>query len=281
MSREIIIYCDESDSSGRHFGNFYGGVMIESIHLREVNERLHRRKAELNLMGEVKWQKITEPYADKYIALIDTVFDLVTERKLKLRIMFTQNALQAPEAVRRQSDEAFFKLYYQFVKHAFGLAYAGNAPHETKVRLYFDSLPDTAERCAAFKGYVCGLNHARNLRAARVRIQEDQIAEVDSKEHVLLQCIDIVLGAMPFRLNDKHKEKPMGSRVRGKRTIAKERVYKHILKRIRLIQPNFNIGINTGTPTGVEDRWQMPYRHWRFVPSGAEYRPELTKRGRK
>ena len=38
---------------------------------------------------------------------------------------------------------------------------------------------------------------------------------------------------MAFRLNDKHKIKPPGQRTRGKRTIAKERLYKHISQRIR------------------------------------------------
>ncbi|MGQ0530962.1 MAG: DUF3800 domain-containing protein [Panacagrimonas sp.] len=279
MSREILIYCDESDASGAHFGHFYGGALVESTHLAEVVDRLTRRKAELNFMGEVKWQKITQTYAEKYLALLDTLFDLLGEHKLKLRVMFTQNAFRPQEAIRRQEDEAFFKLYYQFVKHAFGLGHAGRADSETKVRLLFDSLPDTAERCAAFKGYVLGLNQSRAFRSARIRIQDDQIAEVDSHDHVILQCLDIVLGAMPFRLNDKHREKPAGSRVRGKRTIAKERVYKHILMRIRHLHPNFNIGISTGTPNGLDDRWAMPYRHWRFVPAEAEYRPELTKRG--
>ena len=276
MSRELSIYCDESDVTGAHYGNFYGGILVESAHLAEVIERLERKKAELNLHGEVKWQKITQPYATKYMALMDSLFELAGEGKVKLRIMFTQKAYLPPEPVRRQADEAFLKLYYQFVKHAFGLQHAGNGS-ETKVRLYFDWLPDTAERCAAFKGYVGGLNSSREFRAARIHIQKDQIAEVDSKQHVLLQCLDIVLGSMPFKLNNKHKEKPEGSRVRGKRTIAKEKVYKHINKCIRGLYPGFNIGVSTGTPNGVEDRWNMPYRHWRFMPRDARYDATLTK----
>jgi len=59
-------------------------------------------------------------------------------------------------------------------------------------------------------------------------IPEDQIAEVKSHNHVLLQCVDIVLGAIQFRLNDLHKVTPEGKWRRGKRTIAKEKLYKMI-----------------------------------------------------
>ena len=75
---------------------------------------------------------------------------------------------------------------------------------------------------------------------------------------------------MQFRLNDKHLEKPPGANQRGKRTIAKEKLYKHINKRIREIYPNFNVGVNTSDRGEVTNRWKDPYRHWIFKPSGAE-----------
>lgn len=56
------------------------------------------------------------------------------------------------------------------------------------------------------------------------------IAEVDSKNHVILQCIDIALGSMNFKLNNMDKEKMPNSNRCGKRTIAKEKLYKKIKK---------------------------------------------------
>ena len=114
------------------------------------------------------------------------------------------------------------------------------------------------------------LNHNPQFRAAGVAFRQDQIAEVSSHNHVLLQCLDVVLGAMCFRLNDKHKEKPPGEKRRGRRTIAKEKLYRFILGRIRQIYPNFNIGDSTGTQGNLANRWQHPYRHWKFVPQEHE-----------
>lgn len=280
MSRELILYCDESDISGRHFANFYGGALVESQHLQEVIARLEASKAQLNFHGEVKWQKITENYAQKYIAFVSETFALMSEGKLKLRIMFTQNYFSAHRLTPEQRENGFFLLYYQFVKHAFGFQFAGGANPTTAVRIYFDKLPDTAEKCAAFKGYVTGLSKNLGFRTAGVVIRQDQLAEVDSKDHVVLQALDIVLGAMQFRLNDKHLEKPEGSRNRGKRTIAKERVYKHINACIRTLYggKQFNIGVSTGRPDAAgSHEWEDPHRHWLFKPKDSVVKPEFGK----
>ena len=76
---------------------------------------------------------------------------------------------------------------------------------------------------------------------------------------------------MQFRLNDKHKEKLPGSSRRGKKTIAKEKLYKHINSRIRDIYPGFNIGITTGKQDDITNLWKHSYRHWMFIPNDASY----------
>ena len=60
------------------------------------------------------------------------------------------------------------------------------------------------------------------------------------------------------------------------KTIAKEKLYKHILKQIKDIHPHFNIGISTGLHEW--NTWTIPYRHWRFVPNDSQYYIKLTKR---
>lgn len=278
MARELILYCDESDISGKHFANFYGGLLIESSNLEEVERRIRECCQSLNLHDEVKWQKISTAYASKYTSLIDELFDLVAEGKVKIRIMFTQNYFSPYRLTPDQREMGFFLLYYQFVKHGFGLQYAGLEGTSTSLRVLFDKLPDTAEKCARFKGYLAALTQSPGFRKARIELRPESISEVDSRRHVLLQCVDIVLGAMQFRLNDKHKEKPPGKRVRGKRTVAKERVYRHVLQRIRSIYPNFNIGISTGVRGEISNRWSDPYRHWLFKQENAVIRPEFAKR---
>lgn len=266
--KEYFIWCDESDSKGRYYSNFYGGVLVSSLHLKEVHSRLLAACNELHLKDEIKWHKVSSHYLAKYQSIMDVLFELVKENKIKIRIMFRQNAHKATNLTQRHKEEEFFILYYQFIKHAFGLAYTENR-EETFVRMYFDYLPDTIARRQAFKEHIRGLQSKREFQLAGIKIRKEDIAEVDSKRHLLLQMIDVVLGSICFRLNDKHKEIPEGKKRRGKRTVAKEKLYKYINKKIREIKPGFNIGANTGIE-GKEDYWLHPYRHWNFKPSEFE-----------
>lgn len=115
------------------------------------------------------------------------------------------------------------------------------------------------------------------IRRAGLTIAMEDIAEFRSHDHVLAQCLDVVLGAMAFRLNNKHKVIPPGQKMRGQRTVAKERLYRHIHRQICTLKPRFNIGISTGTPGGQAERWSAPYLHWCFVPREMEYREEFVK----
>lgn len=265
---EYVLYCDESDSSGRYYSNFYGGLLIRSSDLNSVIATLSALKSELNLNKELKWQRVTSNYLPKYLRVVDEVFDLIESRKIKIRIMFTQNMDVPPRYEEYKNDNKYFMLYYQFLKHAFGLHIPKNNP-KVRVRLYLDKLPDTKEKVESFKGHIVAMNKSAKYRNAGVYFDREQIAEIDSSEHVLAQVLDIILGSMSFRLNDKHLKKVDGSRNRGKRTIAKEKLYKHINKRIRDIYPNFNVGVSTSIRDNAKNNWLDPYRHWVFSPTGA------------
>jgi hypothetical protein len=265
---EYIIWCDESDQIGKYYSNFYGGVLVRSTHLDEVINRIESAKRQLHLFKEVKWSKVTENYLDKYISLMDVFFDLLAEDKVKVRIMFTKNSIVPTNLTADHKNREYYLLYYQFLKHAFGLQYSNDTGNQIYLRIYLDWLPLKREKNKEFKEYLYRLQRIDDFRLANLCIRRDDIAEVDSKSHNVMQCMDVVLGSMSFKLNDKHKELLPGKRRRGRKTIAKERLVKHIQKRIFMIYPNFNIGISTGTRNRVENRWLDPYRHWCFTPNG-------------
>lgn len=278
MAEELILYADESVETGRYFSNFYGGCLVSSKDLKPVVNELDACKSRLNLHGEVKWQKVTKAYLGKYQELMAVFFSHVAAGRLKVRVMFTQNMHVPTGLTQEQRDQAYFLLYYQFVKHAFGLRYAALAEGGANLRIYLDDRPDTYEKRALFRSHLANLTRSPELRRIGLRVDPNQIADVDSHDHVLLQCTDVVLGAMQFRLNDKHLEKS-GPR-RGSRTIAKERLYKAILRHVRALHPNFNIGISTGVSGDATNRWRHPYRHWKFVPGQHTIDPTRTKRTR-
>lgn len=266
---EYILYCDESSSDGPIFSDFFGGCLIDSKYLIEVTDALNRKKAELNLHGEIKWTKTTDQYLEKYTQIIDLFFDFVQAGKIKIRVMFRSNEDRPSNFHNRHSnDDKYFKLYYQFLKNAFGLKHIPQNLGDVFLRIYLDQLPDKKEKCLEFKRYVQNLPNIKDFANVHnhLHIREGDVAEVRSHEHVLLQCTDIVLGAMYFRLNKLHMEKPEGARTRGKRTIAKENLYKHIHHRIEELLPIFNIGVSTGERGYLNPSWELPYGHWKFKP---------------
>ncbi len=279
MATELIVYTDESDKEGKRFSNFYGGVLVRSRDLKTAIEKLDSCKREQNMYGEIKWQKVTGNYLEKYISMMDAFFDLIANDKAKVRIMFTSNMYVPKGLTREQRQTEYHRLYYQFIKHAFGFRYSSeelSAP--VSVRLNLDQMPTNQEATSQFKSYVEGLSRNPQFRKAGIRFDRQQIAEVKSHDHVLLQCLDIVLGSMTFRLNKKHLEKPPGKNQRGKRTIAKEKLYNYILKRICQVYPNFNIGISTGVQKDWNNRWKHSYRHWLLIPKEHEIDKTKIKR---
>lgn len=261
---EYIIYCDESIQDGKYFSDFYGGALVRSTHYMHVVNSLNQKKQALNLHKEIKWTKVTSNYLEKYKKMIDLFFLFITADTIKIRIMFRQSAVIPSNLSKKQRDSGFHLLYYQFIKHAFGLRYS-NIGEDVYLRLYFDRLPDTNLKNELFINHIYALQSQLSFKEANLKIRRDDIVEVNSHDHVILQCMDIVLGAMAFRLNDLHKKKPEGAKRRGKKTIAKEKLYKHIYSNINTLYPNFNIGA-TASRFPREKIWLLPYRHWKFTP---------------
>ena len=236
MKEEYIVYCDESAKKGKYFGNFYGGAIVNSKQIDELNSTLNEKKLELNLFGEIKWSKVTESYLEKYIEIMDLFFNYIKISDIKIRIMFKPVCYIANDLTDNQIDNEYYLLYYQFVKWAFGFENSNPLKNkELSIRFYFDKLPNTPNRNNTFIDFVYGLNNVNIFKDNNIHIKRENIAEVISHNHVILQCMDIILGSINFRLNNFHKEKLPDSNRRGKKTIAKEKLYKHILSRIREI----------------------------------------------
>jgi hypothetical protein len=198
---------------------------------------------------------------------------------MKARIMFTQNMRAPRNLEKRHYDDQYFLLYYQFIKHAFGLKYADHNPYQAVfVSVLPDKIPDSKERVERFKDYLCRIPGSAFMRGENLFIPKSSIGDVDSRDHVILQGLDLILGSMCAKLNNKLYDKPAGKRRRGKRTMAKEKLYKAINKEIRDIYPNFNVGVGTACHYGPSDRWTHPYRHWLFMPKGYVLDRTLGKR---
>ena len=160
--KEYILFCDESDRHGTYYPNFYGGVIVGSSQYQRVTDRLNNAKADLNLYQEVKWEKVTEKYLAKY----EEFFEEISRNNLRVRIMFRQNAHLPRGLSREQVEWEYYLLYYQFVKPGFGLEHISE---NIRLRLYFDTFPDTAEKNEQFKGFLLGLTKTKKWETIDIK----------------------------------------------------------------------------------------------------------------
>jgi hypothetical protein len=265
MINNWTIYCDESIENGKFYSDFFGGVLVGTKNVERISRELNDSKHQLNLFKEIKWTKTSDPYLSKYIAMMDIFFDYILRGDIKMRVMFrrTEDKIKVS---RRADKNRYFKLYYQFIKHAFGLKYMPESD-KTVLKIFLDELPESKQKSNIFKNYLVGLQNLTDFEHLNLSIDRRDVVDIDSKHHVILQCLDIVLGSMAFKLNKLDKAVPEGKARRGRKTIAKEKLYKHIRSRIIEIYPNFNVGGTTGKKGDISNYFHHPYRHWKFTPN--------------
>lgn len=225
----------------------------------------------------MKWQRVTESYKEKYIHFVNAVFDIVERGDMKIRIMFTQNS-NVPRLEDYQIGNDYFLLYHQFIKHAFGLRYCSSNDDPASAAVLLDEVPHNAAKLDEFRRYLSSLSDFPIWRRSNFSIAYEDIAEINSKDHNILQALDVILGAIQSRLNEKHTRPVPPAKRRTKRAMAKGEVYAAVKDRIWAIHPHLNVGISTGSPNGLTDRWNQLYRHWLFIPTNSQQAPERTKK---
>lgn len=90
----IHIWLDESDKHGSYYSNFYGGILVVSEHRAEVLRRMTKIKEELGIVDEIKWQKVNAYHYEKYVKLVDELFEMGKAGMLKIRIFFRYNQFE-------------------------------------------------------------------------------------------------------------------------------------------------------------------------------------------
>lgn len=112
----IHIWLDESDKHGTYYSNFYGGILVESRHREIVLQRMEAVKLKANIIDEIKWQKVNAYHFDKYIQLVDELFEMGKEGLLKIRIFFRHNQYE-PELTPQKRKECLYDITPNRVAH--------------------------------------------------------------------------------------------------------------------------------------------------------------------
>ena len=188
----IELYCDESRQDLFYNKNvisdtnkyiFIGGVMINRDDRLEIKSKINelKRKYNLNIKTELKWNRVTE----KCLELYKEMVDIYISYNINFRtICIDSNKIE----LKYHSDNAelgFYKFYYQLLNNWISSDFKYTIYTDIKTYSNPNVLNDL-KRC------LNNRNHPNSI---------EKIYAIESHESVFLQLEDILMGATSYKMN--------------------------------------------------------------------------------
>ncbi len=260
LTDKYIIVADESTKKGKNYSYFYGGAILLEAEYEFISSVIEDFKSKLGL-NEIKRTKITEKNYKDYIKVLKFFFAFVKSGYIKIRIMFSPN--NQLMNIPKKENVTFTKFYFAFIFNAFSIFYANR---NIRLRLIFDDLPETKSQCEEFKKCIkAKAKFNQKLNSNKVYINKQQIEEVDSKKHPILQCVDVITGTIDYYLNTPKEEL-----IASKRAKARNEILKFILTQIQGMHENFII-TETTSPIYSHKGWLDRYKHFVYKQKSPQH----------
>ena len=184
------VYCDEScvealfDKESHKYA-VIGGVWIPSESRSELKIALNKIKEKYNLLGEMKWQKISPSTIDMYKEIIATFF---TSDNIRFRAICINSAILDHNKFNQGSGEfGFYKFYYLLIQQWLVNDNTYNIFVDYKVNGNRHRVKDLG-------------NILQKTTMATVK----QIQSLPSHESILIQLADILSGAVASAHNNEN-----------------------------------------------------------------------------
>lgn len=186
------VYCDESrqdllvnrESISRQ--NKYcciGGIMVPREERQLIKNKIYKLKNDYKVFGEIKWGNVSSNKLSFYLELINIFFEA---DKLSFRTVII-DAEKVDNQLFNDSDHelGYYKFYYQLLQHwlEYGDIYRVYTDYKTnKERTRLEDLKVFINRTGSMK---------------RIEL----VQAINSKESVLLQLQNILMGAVGYKFN--------------------------------------------------------------------------------
>lgn len=184
------VYCDETcvealfDKESHKYA-VIGGVWIPSESRSELKIALNKIKEKYNLLGEMKWQKISPSTIDMYKEIIATFF---TSDNIRFRAICINSAILDHNKFNHGSSElGFYKFYYLLIQQWLVNDNTYNIFVDYKVNGNRHRVKDLG-------------NILQKTTMATVK----QIQSLPSHESILIQLADILSGAVASAHNNEN-----------------------------------------------------------------------------
>lgn len=186
------LYCDESrqdllvKKSSIHTNNRFaciGGIKIKTSSRETIKLNIKKLKEEYSVYGELKWGNVSENKLEMYLQLIEMFFNFDD-------IYFRTVVIDAQDVDNDTFNESdhelgYYKFYYQLIKHWI----------DPKDKHYIFTDYKTNKDKFRLQELKRILNNSTNSACI------DIIQSIDSKESLLLQLQNVLMGAVGYKFN--------------------------------------------------------------------------------
>ena len=184
------VYCDEAfpdlmtskNPKARYF--LIGSLWLPADLREEIKTRIKSLRDQHSTWGEIKWKKVTRPKIDFYVGLIDLFMeygDNIQFRCLAADRMLLNNGLYCND-----HEQGFYNLYYQAL-------HQGILDSDT-YSIFCDTRKDRDKRqLRTLESKLAQSNSLANIGS---------IQRLPSRQVVLIQLTDLLLGAANSRMNN-------------------------------------------------------------------------------
>jgi hypothetical protein len=274
MKTVYELVADEAWTHGgpnrRRYWCFFGGLFARQSVVDRLSTALRDSKSRSGLRGEIKWKKVNENNIDAYKDFIDVTVDGIRTMEMAYRQMFLDRTyVWVPKDGESPLNDidVQFKLYYQYIKHAFGIRYlpiVKNHSHHIMIRLDNHSSQEHKHDLERFV-----------LELPKIIERPDidfKLAFINSSHSVALQACDLLMGAAGSYGNKMHDLRTDGKRGMSKKQAVRLDLARHIYQHLRALDSDFrgsrafNWFETTGTDGDPRNYHDHKMRIWKFKP---------------
>ena len=187
------VYCDEShpdvfwsESKARARFLLIGGVWLPAALRQRIKVEINNLKHDHHIKNEIKWHKVHEARETFYRGLVDLFIDRGDELRFRC-IAVEASQVNLVRFHQGDNELGFYKFYYQMLKHWI-LDF-------NEYRIFCDEKTNrVADRLNVLR---------RTLNYSNYSSQVISVQALPSREVVLIQLADFLLGMASSRFNDR------------------------------------------------------------------------------
>lgn len=271
------IWADEAWTHGGPIPNrywcFFGGVMGPQPDIERLDKEVAKIAAMYKLGGEIAWAGLRGKNLPAYRALVDSFVDLLRRTDLHYRQVFLDRRLvrvNESGTVDPIADlDVQYLIYYQFLKHAFGLRYLPRAPNGERHRILI-RLDDHSSKTHKQKLEEFVVMLASTLNRPDLDIG---VKFLSSEDAYRLQICDLMIGAAGSYGNKDYMRREPGQRGMKPRQKVRLDMAKYVYNKLRDLDRQergsgaFNWFESTGLNGDIRNLMNYKMRIWKFKPT--------------